>query len=90
MVHHGRVVIMTTNHADDLDPALLRHGRIDLQLYIGHMTDETFWAYLHRFFPEYQGEEWPVRDGVAPSEVQNDIVMDLTPDELREKYCIKP
>lgn len=30
--HEGRVLIMTTNHAEHLDPALLRPGRIDMQI----------------------------------------------------------
>lgn len=29
---HGRIVIMTTNHADVLDPALVRSGRIDMRV----------------------------------------------------------
>ncbi|KAF2448826.1 BCS1-like ATPase-like protein [Karstenula rhodostoma CBS 690.94] len=30
--HEGRVLIMTTNHPDKLDPALIRPGRVDLQV----------------------------------------------------------
>jgi chaperone BCS1 len=30
--HEGRVLIMTTNHPNKLDPALIRPGRIDLQI----------------------------------------------------------
>ena len=30
--HEGRVLIMTTNHPNKLDPALIRPGRVDLQI----------------------------------------------------------
>lgn len=31
--HEGRVLIMTTNHVSKLDPALIRPGRVDLQVH---------------------------------------------------------
>src|SRR5207253_2725559 len=31
----GRIVVMTTNHVDKLDPALIRPGRADVKLYFG-------------------------------------------------------
>ncbi|KAK7937732.1 P-loop containing nucleoside triphosphate hydrolase protein [Apiospora aurea] len=36
----GRIVIMTTNHAENLDAALKRPGRADMHLYIGHITQQ--------------------------------------------------
>lgn len=33
----GRIVIMTTNHPETLDPALIRPGRIDKRIYLGYM-----------------------------------------------------
>merc|ERR1711939_932024 len=32
-----RIVVMTTNHPEFLDPALIRPGRIDQKLFLGHM-----------------------------------------------------
>lgn len=37
--HEGRVLIMTTNHPEKLDPALIRPGRVDLQV---HFTLATY------------------------------------------------
>jgi chaperone BCS1 len=37
----GRIVIMTSNFASKLDKALNRPGRIDCQLYLGHMSPES-------------------------------------------------
>ena len=34
----GRIVVMTTNHIERLDPALIRPGRIDLRLRLGNPT----------------------------------------------------
>ncbi|CAN0433199.1 unnamed protein product [Ascophyllum nodosum] len=33
----GRIVVMTTNHPEKLDAALIRPGRIDKKIYLGHM-----------------------------------------------------
>lgn len=48
----GRILIMTTNHPDLLDPALIRPGRIDVQARFGnadrHLIADMFEAYLER------------------------------------------
>eukprot|EP00301_Raphidiophrys_heterophryoidea_P000353 c10177_g1_i1.p1 GENE.c10177_g1_i1~~c10177_g1_i1.p1 ORF type:complete len:585 (+),score=155.26 c10177_g1_i1:153-1907(+) len=33
----GRIVVMTTNHPDKLDPALIRPGRVNIKLHLGFM-----------------------------------------------------
>lgn len=35
----GRILIMTTNHPEALDPALVRPGRVDLKLRLGHVAE---------------------------------------------------
>lgn len=47
----GRVVFMTTNHIEKLDPALIRPGRIDLRIEIGYPTIEQRQVLFDRFFP---------------------------------------
>ncbi len=44
--------MMTTNHVESLDPALLRPGRIDYKLYLGKAADEQKIELYRRFFPE--------------------------------------
>ena len=35
-----RLIFMTTNHIEKLDPALIRPGRVDLKIHIGNVTKE--------------------------------------------------
>jgi mitochondrial chaperone BCS1 len=44
--------VMTTNHVEALDPALLRPGRIDYKLYLGKASDRQKIELYRRFFPE--------------------------------------
>ncbi|MEM1298667.1 MAG: AAA family ATPase [Pseudomonadota bacterium] len=50
----GRALIMTTNHRERLDPALIRPGRADVHVELGPVGAETAEAMFLRFFP---GEE---------------------------------
>lgn len=50
--HEGRILIMTTNHRERLDPALIRPGRVDVQIEFGFANKET----ISRVFQElYKG-----------------------------------
>lgn len=44
--------VMTTNHVESLDPALLRPGRIDYKLFLGSAADAQKIELYRRFFPE--------------------------------------
>jgi len=51
--------VMTTNHVEKLDEALLRPGRIDYKLYLGKASDRQKVELYRRFFPESsEGEAW--------------------------------
>jgi len=47
----GRVLIMTTNHPERLDPALVRPGRADRRYHIGDATSDQARRMALRFFP---------------------------------------
>jgi SpoVK/Ycf46/Vps4 family AAA+-type ATPase len=46
----GRIVIMTTNHPEMLDPALIRPGRVDKKLMLGFMRSEEVVSMLELYF----------------------------------------
>jgi chaperone BCS1 len=48
----GRILVMTTNHLEKLDPALVRPGRADVQLWFGNATADQARRLFERFFPE--------------------------------------
>jgi len=49
---HGRILVMTANHPEKIDDAVLRPGRCDLKLEIGYLNMEMFVAFLKRFFSD--------------------------------------
>lgn len=49
----GRVMIMTTNHPENLDPALMRPGRIDRHIRFGMLTKETATRMYQLFGPKH-------------------------------------
>lgn len=72
----GRILFITSNHPDKLDPALLRAGRVDKRVYLDLLTRELGAEMFDRFFP---GEcpdafldtiSWPC----APAEVQGRLL----------------
>ncbi len=48
----GVLFVMTTNHIETLDKALLRPGRIDYKLYMGKASDRQKMELFRRFFPD--------------------------------------
>jgi chaperone BCS1 len=48
----GRFIIMTTNHIDKIDKALIRPGRIDICLEIGYITKKLFIEFLNVYYKD--------------------------------------
>ena len=50
----GRVLFMTTNYIERLDPALIRPGRVDLRQHFGYCTDHMLQRMFARFYEDEQ------------------------------------
>lgn len=71
----GRALIMTTNHIEKLDPALIRPGRADVHMELGHINAATACRLFVRFFPGEAelAKQFKVRLGAntfSPAQVQ--------------------
>lgn len=76
----GRIVIMTSNHPEKLDPALIRPGRINKQVYMGRLRRAEALAMVKHYFAdcggvsEAQEEELMgvlVADVLSPAELES-------------------
>ncbi|KAG9690187.1 P-loop containing nucleoside triphosphate hydrolase protein, partial [Aureobasidium melanogenum] len=54
--HEGRILIMTTNHPEKLDPALVRAGRVDMQIKFSYATTPQIKSLFLRM---YTGDNIP-------------------------------
>lgn len=71
------IFVMTTNNKNSLDPALLRPGRIDYQLFLGDADDFQKRNFYLRFFPgNLEGAEEFMKTSISESvsEVQEELV----------------
>ncbi|KFB51948.1 AGAP004266-PA-like protein [Anopheles sinensis] len=53
----ARIVFMTTNYLDRLDPALIRPGRVDVKEYVGHCSRHQLEQMFRRFYTGTDAEE---------------------------------
>jgi len=68
----GRIIVMTTNHPEKLDPALIRPGRVDKRVAIGLPNQYTIERMYRHFIPTGEGVDAFVRKhhGSSTSEIQ--------------------
>ncbi|OAX78057.1 hypothetical protein ACJ72_07640 [Emergomyces africanus] len=52
----GRILVMTTNHVESLDPALLRPGRVDMTLNFEHATANTLQDLYRSIYTTLDGD----------------------------------
>ena len=51
-----RIIFMTTNHIDRLDEALIRPGRVDMTVHLGHATEWQIGQLWDRFYAQHDPE----------------------------------
>lgn len=63
----GRIAVVTTNHRDLLDSALIRPGRIDKQVLLGNATTATVAGLMSLFFGRAPNPAIEVKKTVTPA-----------------------
>ena len=77
----NRILIMTTNHPEKLDPALIRPGRIDKIIYLGYLqAPEAKEMVEHYFKKSLTNAEWNRLEAALGSPPG---MADFTPAEVR-------
>ncbi|XP_011568756.3 mitochondrial chaperone BCS1 [Plutella xylostella] len=75
----ARIVFMTTNYLDRLDPALIRPGRVDMKEYVGYCDQEQIELMYLRFYKGEQAAEnakvfaervLSTKKNVSPAQIQ--------------------
>ena len=88
-----RIVVMTTNHPEILDPALIRPGRIDQRLLLGYMKWENIVEMIEHYFqlgrkPEGKGLDFDlakrVREAVLGNDAKGLPALSLTPAQIEQ------
>lgn len=75
----GRIVVLTTNHREKLDPALIRPGRIDVAVELGNATAEQLRGLWLRFHPGTETKadrvvaDYPDR-ALSPASIQQVLI----------------
>lgn len=91
----GRIVIMTTNHPEKLDPALIRPGRVNFSLELGPMKYEALISLTQHIMGEeltpahrLLAAKIAERDCLTPAMVEQSCAESQTLDKLFEKLCL--
>jgi chaperone BCS1 len=84
----GRIVVLTTNHHELLDAALIRPGRIDLEIELGNATASQLHGLLLRFYPQDGARIAAIVDAypakaLSPAQIQQILIAADSLDEAR-------
>jgi len=81
-----RILIMTSNHPEKLDPALIRPGRIDKKLMLGYMQGDDVCNMLEHYFQlsleECQKER--IRSAISGDVTSSGLALNLTPAQVEQ------
>jgi AAA+ superfamily predicted ATPase len=82
----GRIIIMTTNCPEVLDPALIRPGRIHLRVHLTYLLEEQARELVNLFFPGQQDQLiWNADLQITPASLQEWCIHHETIDQVNEK-----
>merc|ERR1712154_68028 len=80
----GRMLVMTSNHPEMLDPALIRPGRIDKKMYLGHLRSVDLIKMIEHYFQTTLNENCVDRIKAA---VDVPPLLKLTPAQVEQMAC---
>ena len=86
----GRIVVLTTNHREALDPALIRPGRIDVEIRLGNATPAQLRSLFLRFHPQATAAaEQAAKDYtdgcLSPAQIQQALLAADSPDDAVDR-----
>ena len=79
------IFVFTTNYVENIEPALIRPGRIDLHLEINPPSKES----LNKFFKAYYDKEHcldEIKPNLSIADLQTKVLLGYTYEQLRD-YC---
>lgn len=82
----SRIVILTSNHPEHLDPALIRPGRIDKILHLGYMTGSDVSVMIQHYFKTTLDESQKMRieTTIAGDGAEKRPALKLTPAQVEQ------
>jgi len=90
---HGRIMIITTNHPNVLDKALIRAGRIDMKFDFSRCDTSQIRGLFFNFFERDPPDNTKFETGIcSPADVTSVLLeykdnTDLGWEKVKEKYC---
>ena len=83
------VYVMTTNHKEILDPALIRPGRCDVCVEIPYVCAETLIEFMDRYYPDHGytvNDIGDIKPNISFAQLQTRLMMNDTAEQI-VKYC---
>ena len=80
----GRILVMTTNHPEMLDPALIRPGRIDKKMLLGYLQYPDLVSMLEHYFQTKLSERQVER---VKDAINDPPQLKFTPAEVEQMAC---
>lgn len=70
----GRILIITTNNLSNIDPALIRPGRIDLKIKVNYLNHETLCDAFMKIYPNFNIPPFRINGKLTASEFQSYVM----------------